>query len=322
MLKTRAWVLNESGKKPDLQDIVIPELGPGEVLVRIAATGLNFADLLMIEGTYQDRPALPFVPGMEFAGVVEMTGPDVTEVGEGDRVMAAPAIGGLGGHAIVPVSRLRRTPESMDDITAAGFQIAYGTSHMALKRRARLEAGETVVVLGAAGGVGLTAVEIARHMGARVVAVARGSEKLEIARAAGAHVLIDSTGDDLHGALKEAGPVNVVFDAVGGPAGDAALRALGPEGRFLVIGFASGTLPTIRANHLLVKNQSVMGFYWGAYAGFRPEAMRESLEELGRWHATGLIRPHIGQSLPFERAMEGLALLRDRKATGKVIITR
>ena len=212
-------------------------------------------------------------------------------------------------------------PDTLSDEQAAGFQIAYGSSHLALTRRARLQAGETLVVLGAAGGVGLTAVEIAHEMGARVIAVARGAEKLEIARAAGADVTIDSNTDDLKDRLKAAGPVHVVYDAVGGAMGEAAFSALAPEGRYLVIGFASGDIPKLRLNHALVKNIDLMGFYWGAYAKFDPVALRDSMTELFDWAAEGRITPHVSHVLPLARAQDGLDLLRNRQATGKVVIT-
>lgn len=317
----KAWVVAETGRLPRITEKRLGHPGPGEVRLRVTATGLNFADLLMIEGKYQDSPPVPFVPGMEVAGVVEARGDDIEGVIQGQRVAAFVGSGGLATGAIVPAASLRPIPDSMDDVTAAGFQIAYGTSHLALTRRARLVAGETLVVLGAAGGVGLTAVEIGRRLGARVIAVARGKAKLDVAREAGADILIDGGEDDLSSRLREAGPADVVYDAVGGAVGEAALRALAPEGRFLVIGFASGTLPCLKPNHLLVKNQTVIGVYWGGYMKFRPDVLMASLDELTDWHARGLIKPHVSHVLPFEKALEGLELLRSRQAIGKVVIT-
>lgn len=322
MPETDAWTVTEYGSPPALQaqQIALPD--KNEVLVGVRAVGLNFADLLMIDGTYQETPPLPFVPGMEIAGIVEAVGAGVTHVTPGDRVMAAPVTGGLAGLVSVPSRLVHAIPESMDDVTAAGFQIAYGTSHLALTRRAGLAASETLVVLGAAGGVGLTAVEIGHRIGARVIAVARGADKLEVAREAGADILIDSRDTDLLTELRAMPPIDVVYDAVGGSAGEAALRALAPEGRFLVIGFASGDVPRIRANHLLVKNQTVIGFYWGGYNGFHPAALTDSLTELTGWHAEGRIKPHVSHVLPFDRTLDGLDLLRSRRSTGKVVITR
>lgn len=322
MNSTIAWVVPDIGHPPELRQIPIESPRSGEVSVRVGATGLNFADLLMTDGTYQDAPPPPFVPGMEIAGVVTDVGPDVADIRPGDRVMSVPNSGGLAGDVVVQARNVRFIPVGMDDVIAAGFQVAYGSSHLALTRRANLRPGETLVVLGAAGGVGLTAVEIGHCLGARVVAVARGAEKLDVARKAGADVLIDSETGDLLGALRAAGPADVVYDAVGGEAGNAALRSMAAEGRFLIIGFASGSLPTLKPNHLLVKNQTVMGFYWGGYRSFNPQAIETSLSELCEWHAQGRIKPHIGRILPFGEAPAGLELLRNRAVSGKVVVTR
>ena len=204
---------------------------------------------------------------------------------------------------------------------AAGFMVAYGTSHVALTHRARLKAGETLLVLGAAGGVGLTAVEIGARLGARVVAMARGPEKLAVARAAGASVLIDSEGADLKAAFKDLGGVDVVYDAVGEPAASAALRALRPEGRFLAIGFAGGGVPQFPANILLVKNIDVIGLYWGGYAAFAPQVITRSLADLMAMYARGELHPHVSHALPLDRTAEAMDLLRSRASTGKVVVT-
>ncbi len=285
------------------------------------ACGLNFADLLMIKGSYQETPARPFVPGMEVCGEIIAVGQEVSGFSVGDRIVAFCGSGGLAEEAVVSAARCRKVPPSMPDAVAAGFQIAYGTSHLALTRRARLQAGETLVVLGAAGGVGLTAVEIGHAMGARVIAVARGAEKQKIAREAGADETLDAGTEDLRGALKALGSADVVYDAVGGALGEAALRAMKPEGRFLAIGFASGDVPVAKLNHLLVKNVDVIGLYWGGYLKFAPNVLTDSLGELMEWHADGRIRPHVSHILPFEQALEGLDLLKTRQATGKVVIT-
>jgi NADPH2:quinone reductase len=203
---------------------------------------------------------------------------------------------------------------------AAGFQIAYGTSHLALAHKARLQPGETLLVLGAAGGVGLTAVEVGKKMGARVIACARGADKLAIARAAGADDVIDSDTPDLKSALKAMGGADVVYDPVGGPAFDAALRATKPDGRILAIGFASGTVPQVPANILLVKNITVIGFWWGGYLARSPHLLRDSLATLLDWYAQGRLKPHISHHLPLDRLPDGLELLRSRAATGKVVI--
>ena len=317
----RAFQLVAHGSPPALTDLPRPEPGPGEVRIAVAACGLNFADLLMIDGRYQERPALPMTLGMELAGTVDALGPDVTGPALGTRVAAFGGQGGLADFAVVPGARCLPLPATMDLPTAAAFQIAYGTSHLALTRRARLAPGETLLVLGAAGGVGLTAVEIGKRLGARVIASARGADRLAVAAAAGADHLIDSDAPDLRGSLKALGGVDVVYDAVGGPAFIEALRATKPEGRLLTIGFAGGEVPQIPANLLLVKNLTVIGLYWGGYLSFAPEALMGSLTTLLDWHARGWLAPHISHRLPLTRASEALDLLRSRRATGKVVIT-
>ncbi|MEM9426681.1 MAG: NADPH:quinone oxidoreductase family protein [Pseudomonadota bacterium] len=316
-----AFVVKSTGQTGFVRDWFAPSRGPNDVHIRVRACGLNFADLLMIDGTYQETPALPFVPGLEVCGEVLARGDDVTALAVGDRVSAYCGSGGLAEEAVVPANRCRKVPASMPDTVAAGFQIAYGTSHLALTRRARLMPGETLVVLGAAGGVGLTAVEIGHALGARVIGVARGDSKLDIARRAGADEVLDATTDDLRGALRALGGADVIYDAVGGDLGEAALRALRPEGRFLAIGFASGQVPKPRLNHMLVKNIDVIGFYWGGYMAFAPDVLAESLSELIGWHAEDRIHPHISHVLPFDQTPEALDLLKTRKATGKVVVT-
>ncbi len=316
----RAFRVEAPGATPRLVRIARPEPGPGEVLVRVAACGLNFADLLMLRGTYQDMPESPFTPGMEIAGRVEALGPGTRGPSPDTRVAVFGGHGGLAEYGCFPAERAVPLPDSMDDVTAAGFLVAYGTSHLALARRARLEPGESLLVLGAAGGVGLTAVEIGALMGAEVVACARGADRLEIARRAGAAHLVDSEEGDLRERLRAVGGADVVYDPVGGPLFAAALRAARPEARILSIGFASGEVPEIRANHLLVKNLTVMGFYWGGYFRFRPEAVTESLADLMRWHGEGRLAPHVSHVLPLSRAGDALELLRTRRATGKVVV--
>jgi len=290
------------------------------VLIRVAACGLNFADLLTIEGRYQDMPPLPAALGKEYAGVVHATGPDVA-LRVGTRVAVYTGHGGLADYALAPVDRCLPIPDAMPFDVAAGFQIAYGTSHLALTRTARLQPGETLLVLGAAGGVGLTAVEIGAKLGATVIAVARGADRLAVAKTAGATHLIDGRSDDIRTAVKELGGADVVYDTVGGDAFRDALRATKPEGRILAIGFASGDVPQIPANHLLVKNVSVHGFYWGGFLDFAPEALTTSLKELFDWYVEGRIRPHISHTFPLDRAIEALDLLRNRGATGKIVVT-
>ena len=317
----RAMLVDETGQAPRMAEIPVPQPAHGEVRVRIAACGLNFADLLMIEGKYQERPALPYVPGMELAGTVVEVGPGVAAPAPGTRVAVFAGQGGMAEEGCFPAALCVPIPDAMDFVAAAAFQVAYGTSHVALAHRARLQPGETLLVLGAAGGVGLTAVEIGKLMGARVIAVARGAAKLEVARAAGADHLIDSEAGDLRAALKALGGVDVAYDPVGGDQFTAALRAMKPEGRIIPIGFASGEVPQIPANHLLVKNLTVIGLYWGGYLRFRPEVLTQSLAQLFDWHAAGRLRPHVSNVLPLDRAAEALELLRSRASTGKVVVT-
>ncbi len=316
----QAWQVATLGAEFSLQEVPSMRPAHGEVCLQVKCCGLNFADLLMRDGKYQEKPALPYTPGMEVAGVVDALGPGVTGLAPGMRVLAFINSGGLAERVVVPADRLLVLPDTMPFADAAAFPIAYGTSHLALDHKARLQAGETLLVLGAAGGVGLTAVEIGKRMGARVVASARGAAKLDIAKAAGADLVIDSDTPDLKTAFKALGGVDVVYDAVGGPAFDAALSACRPEGRLLAIGFASGQVPQVPANLLLVKNLSVMGLYWGGYQKFAPQVLRGSLETLLRWYGEGGLRPHISHILPFAELPQALALLRDRKSTGKVVV--
>ncbi len=318
----RAWVIEAFDTPLKLLEVERPAPADKDVLIRVAATGLTFADLLMMKGTYQETPDLPFTPGLEVAGTIATVGENVRGFEPGQRVAAFAGRGGLAEYVVVNASRCLPLTGTMDDVKAAGFQIAYGTSHLALTRRARLQPGETLAVLGAAGGVGLTAVEIGKALSARVIAVARGRDRLAIAGAAGADVLIDSeTTDDMRRALKEAGPLDVIYDAVGGPTGEAALRATAPEARYLIIGFASGDLPRLRPNHLLVKNTDVIGVYWGGYLNFAPDVLRDSLTELVAWHDAGRIKPHVSHTFPLAEADAALDLLQSRKATGKIVIT-
>lgn len=317
----RAFQVETIGEAPRLRDMDVPAPLRGQVRVRIMACGLNFADLLMVRGTYQERPALPFTLGMEMAGVVDALGAGVTELAVGQRVAVFAGMGGLADMGCFDARACTPLPDTMGFPEAAAFQIAYGTSHLALDHRARLQSGETLLVMGAAGGVGLTAVEIGKRMGARVIATARGADKLAVAKAAGADHVIDSDAGGLREALKALGGVDVVYDAVGGPAFTEAMRATNPEGRLIPIGFASGEVPQIPANHLLVKNLSVIGLYWGGYLKFAPETLSRSMATLFDWYTAGGLHPHISHQIPLPRAQEALDLLRDRKSTGKIVVT-
>ncbi len=316
----RAYQLSAAGAPPELVEIRPPDPGPGQVRLTIKACGLNFADLLMQNGTYQDIPAFPFTLGMELSGVIDAIGDSGGGLRIGDRVAVFAGSGGLAEQGVFDADRVLALPGGMSFEHAAAFQIAYVTSHVALVDRARLQPGETLLVTGAAGGVGLTAVEIGKRLGANVIAHARGADKLAVARAAGADHLIDD-GDDLRERVRALGGADVVYDAVGGDVFRAAFRACRPGGRLLSIGFASGDVPQIPANHLMVKNLSVIGFYIGGYQKFRPQVITDSLRTLLGWYQAGDIHPHISHTLPLSRVAEGLALLRSRKSTGKIVIT-
>ena len=317
----RAFQVDEIGQPPRLVDLPDPKPGPAQVTVGIEACGLNFADLLMIKGKYQDMPPAPFTLGMELAGTVRDCGSQVSTLKKGDRVAVFGGQGGLAERGVFDADRCVKLDDRISSQDAAALQIAYGTSHVALDYKARLQPGETLLVLGAAGGVGLTAVEVGKLMGARVIACARGADKLDAARVAGADHLIDAKTEDIRAVCKELGGLDVVYDPVGGDQFKAAFRACNPEARILPIGFASGDVPQIPANHLLVKNITVMGLYWGGYLKFRPDVVTQSLETLLNWYETGKLKPHVSNILPLERAGEALELLQARKSTGKVVVT-
>jgi NADPH2:quinone reductase len=307
-------------KTVELRDIAIPEIAPDQVLVRVAACALNFGDLLLVKGTYQEKPALPFTLGMELSGTVEKIGADVTTLSVGQRIISYTGFDGLAEYAAIPADICLPIPDSMDMIDAAAFPVGYGTAHLALDYRARLQPKERLLVLGASGGVGLTAVELGKLMGAEVIAVARNAEKLEIARQAGADHLINSETTNLRETVKALGGADVVYDPVGGDQFTAAMRATNPDGRLIPLGFASGSVPQIPANHLLVKNLTVIGYYWGGYSKVNPKVLADSLATLLNWYDTGKIKPHVSHVLPLAETQKGLDLLRARKATGKVVI--
>jgi NADPH2:quinone reductase len=315
----RAMRVHGLGEALRLDEVTPPEAGPGQLRLRVRACGLNFADTLMVAGKYQEKPQLPFSPGLELCGIVEALGAGATGFAPGDRVAAYAGAGGLAEVVAVPAERCVAVPEGMPDEQVAGFLIAYGTSDVALSHRAGLKPGETLLVTGAAGGVGLTAVELGKALGARVIACARGADKLEVARAAGADHLIDAS-EDLRAAVKALGGADVIYETVGGATFAACLGAARPEARILPIGFAGGEVPQIPANILLVKNLTVHGVYWGAYAGLRPSVLTDSFARLFDLWRAGRIRPHVSHVLPLESANEGLDLLRSRQATGKVVV--
>ena len=317
----QALQVTNLGSPPEFRQIKAQNPGENQMRIVIRACGLNFADHLMVAGTYQATPPVPFTLGMEVAGQVVAVGRGVTGFEPGDRVAVFAGSGGLASEGVFDAERAVKIPAAMSDADAAAFLIAYGTSHLALTRRARLNAGETLVVLGAAGGVGLTAVEIGAALGARVIAVARGAEKLAVAKRAGAAHMIDSETQDIRSSIKELGGADVVYDPVGGDQFTSALRACKPEARVISIGFASGQVPQVPANILLVKNIAVIGFYWGGYLAFAPDILRASLGDLFAMYDAGRLHPHISHQFPFARAPEALELLASRKSTGKIVVT-
>ena len=312
--------VHDHSQEPIFVDMASPEVGANQILIRTAACALNFADLLMIRGTYQETPTLPFTLGMEVAGDVAAVGSKVTNFKVGDRAAAFSGSDGLAELCAVDTSRCLKILNNLSYETAASALISYGTSHLALTHRAKIKPGETLLVLGAAGGVGLTAVEIGAALGARVIAVARGQNKLEVCRARGAEITIDSSSEDMVGIIKELGGVDVVYDPVGGDPFIAALKCCKPEARYLTIGFASGNIPQIKANHLLVKNVDIMGFYWGGYLNFAPDMLSKSLTRAMEMISQRLLKPHISAVYDFDQILVALDHLKDRKSTGKLVI--
>lgn len=320
----RAIVCPVFGAPLESRDLPSSVLAPSQVRIQVAAAGVNFADTLFINGKYQEKVAPPLVPGMELAGTVLEVGAAVAGLAPGDRVMAAVTGGAFAEQAVAEQTDVIRLPDSLDFITAAGFPVAYGTSHLGLTAKARLQPGEVLVVHGAAGGVGLTAVEIGVALGATVIATAGGPDKVQVALDHGAHHGIDYKAEDIRErvkALTGGRGADVIYDPVGGAVFDASLRSVAPDGRILVIGFASGDVPQIPANILLVKNVTVIGYWWGAYRKLNPVLVRDSLAECVRWWADGKLKPHVSQTVPLDRAAEALALLKSRAATGKVVLT-
>jgi NADPH2:quinone reductase len=303
-----------------MQKRAMPTPAYGEVVVQVATCGLNFGDTLLIKGSYQEKPALPFVPGMELAGTVTQLGEGVSDLQVGQRIGAYCGTGGLSEYVALRSEVCVPIPDAMPFVDAAAFLITYGTSHLALQACAGLKADERLLVLGASGGVGLTAVELGQLMGAEVIACARGAAKLEICRQLGADHLICSESQDIREAVRALGGADVLYDPVGGAQFKAAMRACNQGARLLPLGFASGEVPQIPANILLVKNMTVLGFYLGGYAKLHPRALGESFEQLMGWYLEGRLKPHVSHLLPLEAANEGLDLLRTRQATGKVVI--
>ncbi len=307
-----------------LDEIARPQLRPNEARIRVRACGVNFADTLMIAGKYQVRPEFPFTPGLEAAGQVVEVGAEVRHLEPGQRVLAVLRFGG--GYAeeiVINADAVVAIPERMDFVTAAAFPVAYGTAHFALTHRGHLAPGETLLVLGAAGGVGLGAVEIGKALGARVIAAAGGPEKLAVAREHGADELIDYRSESIRDRVRELTGglgADVVFDPVGGDAFDQALRAVNWEARMLVIGFAAGRIQAVPANLILVKNISVIGVVWGAQAARDPVLVSRNLAELLRWWEAGGLKPVIARTFPLAEAGAAMHALLSRRYAGKIVL--
>ena len=319
-------ILSDEVGGPDslvLREIDRPEPKKGEVLVRVRVAALNFFDCLIIEDKYQIKPPRPFPIAAEMAGVVEAVGEGVSELAVGDRVCGPVQPGASQDYVAVPASVLSRTPEDVSDEHAAAITITYGTSYHALKDRARLEAGETCAVLGASGGVGQAAVELAKIMGATVIACASSQEKIEFAKSCGADVGIDYSEADLKDALKkETGGrgVDVIYDPVGGDLSEAAFRAIAWEGRFLVIGFAAGPIPKIPLNLPLLKGADIRGVFWGAFTRADPKTNRDNVDQLLAWLTDGTLKPHVDSVFPLEDAAAALKKIASRDVKGKVLL--
>jgi NADPH2:quinone reductase len=322
----RAIRCSEFGDGTNLvvEEVAPPPLRPGAARIAVHAAGVNFADTLMVAGTYQEKPPFPFTPGLEISGQIIEAASDVQDLRPGDRVFGTIENGGYADEAVLPSGNLTRIPDSMDYVTAASFPVVYGTSHGALDWRARLRPGEVLLVHGAAGGVGLTAVEIGKAMGATIIATAGTAAKLAIAKAHGADHLIDYTRENIRERVREltAGSgADVVYDPVGGDVFDASLRAIAWEGRIVVIGFAGGRVPQIPANILLVKNCDVIGFYWGSYRKKKPDLVQRSYAQLLKWFEDGKLKPHVSERYDLAEVAEAFRALKTRRSTGKVVLT-
>jgi NADPH:quinone reductase len=315
----RAW-----GPVDDLQlaDVPSPTPGPGQLVIDVKATGVNYADSIMVAGRYQTRPPLPFSPGLETAGIVTRCGDGVTRFKPGDRVMAILAYGGFAEQAVADEAETSAIPDAMPFDLAGAFPIAYISSHVAIRWQGRLEAGETMLVLGAAGGVGLTAVEIGKAMGARVIAAASTADKLAVAREHGADETINYATEKLTErvmALTDGKGADVCFDPVGGDLFDAALSSLGWGGRILLVGFVGG-IPNIPANRLLVKHRAALGSSLRYFRWHAPDKLQRSIDELLGWYTAGTLKPLVTHRLPLARSVQAIRLLTDRKAHGKIVV--
>jgi NADPH2:quinone reductase len=306
-----------------LEDVPSPQPGAGEVVVSIKAASVNFPDVLIIQNKYQFKPPLPFSPGSELAGVVKEVGPDVKNVKPGDKVIAFTTFGAFAEEVKTEAARLLPMPEGMGFDAAASFILTYGTTDHALRDRAQLKAGETLLVLGAAGGVGVAALEIGKALGARVIACASSDEKLAVCREHGADETINYAGEDLRERIKAltgGKGADVIYDAVGGPYTEPAFRSIAWRGRHLVIGFAAGEIPKLPLNLALLKGAAVVGVFWGDFTRREPQAFAASARQLARWYKEGRLKPHVSATFPLEKAADAMNLLASRKAKGKVVV--
>jgi len=306
-----------------MRTLPAPQSGPGEVRIRVSAASVNFPDALIIQNLYQTKPPLPFSPGSEAAGIVDAVGEGVEDFRIGDRVAAMTTWGAFAEQVVVPAARVLPLPQTMSFDVASGFTVVYGTAIHAFAQRAALREGETVLVLGAAGGVGLAAVEVARAMGARVIAAASSDEKLALARRHGAEETIDYAREDLRAGIRRITGdrgIDIVFDPVGGALAEPAFRSIGRNGRYLVVGFAAGDIPAIPLNLPLVKAAAIVGVFWGAFVVAEPEAHRRNAERLYNWHGRGLLAPEISRVFPFEETPAAIRWVMERKALGKVVV--
>lgn len=306
-----------------IEDVPTPKPGPGQLLVAVHAAGVNFPDTLIIENQYQLKPALPFSPGAEVAGVVEAVGDGVQNYRPGDRVVAIPGYGGYAEQVLVREEDAFRLPEGIAFDAAATFLIAYGTTHYALQERAQIKSGETLLVLGAAGGTGLSAVELGKVLGARVIAAASSDDKLALCREHGADDVINYSREDLRGRLKEltgGRGVDVVYDPVGGGYSEPAIRSMAWNGRFLVIGFTAGEIPKIALNLTLLKGCSIVGVWWGGFLRAEPQRAAALTNELVEWFRQGKVKPYISQRYRLEQAAQALEEVAQRKVTGKIVL--
>ena len=305
------------------KDVPTPQPGPGEVRIAIRAASLNFPDILIVQGKYQFKPALPFVPDSEYSGVVEALGEGVTQLKVGDAVAAMGSTGGFATHAIVAAKSVLKLPPGFALEDGAAFALTYGTSHHALVDRAALKAGETVLVLGAAGGVGTSAIQVAKAMGAKVIAAASTDAKCAFCRELGADATLNYASQNIRDSLKELtggkGP-DVVYDPVGGDLAEPVLRSIAWRGRYLVIGFAQGGIPALPWNLPLLKGASIVGVFWGEFVRREPEASARGMAELARWYAEGKIKPAIDLRLPMRELPAAYARMATRKVQGKVLM--